>query len=147
MQSGNGCIVVESPLDLAVIDMLHSICRCLEPYLNTYTSEVVGLPTDEFPLPVSYNPDTNKFNSSTALPKECNPLYPSNMAGDSVVSGTSNLQPSHTLCCASCKANPKCNVWVYCPVQEGCSTGFGKVSVGQVVRIFERSGSQGITPG
>ena len=44
-------------------------------------------------------------------------------AAEVITWGSQNLQPDAAACCSSCAATPRCNTWVYCNDQQGCSGG------------------------
>lgn len=64
-----------------------------------------------------------------SIPQGLQPHNATSFSGE-VIKGADaapNLQPSYKACCDTCKRNEFCNVWVYCPVIEGCSDISGQV--------------------
>eukprot|EP01025_Chloroclados_australasicus_P000950 TRINITY_DN10312_c2_g1_i1.p1 TRINITY_DN10312_c2_g1~~TRINITY_DN10312_c2_g1_i1.p1 ORF type:complete len:578 (-),score=73.81 TRINITY_DN10312_c2_g1_i1:433-2166(-) len=83
-----------------------------------------------------------------------------NYQGEVIKLGTANFQPSVQDCCKSCEEDELCNVWVYCPRQDGCRNvdevlNFGRcdlkyqnvVANGGVPQVFYRGNETDFTSG
>lgn len=73
------------------------------------------------------SPYASLDNERTRGESACNPEEHADLAGELVLTGMQNKQPSAAACCQSCKeynANAvgqrPCNVWVWCPSEHGC---------------------------
>ncbi|KAG5595407.1 hypothetical protein H5410_036639 [Solanum commersonii] len=73
-------------------------------------------------------PENNEITTGRRLPPECNVELHTDYGGDAVRWGLTHLKESAFECCMAClnqakNARPndkKCNIWVYCPSENGC---------------------------
>jgi hypothetical protein len=49
-------------------------------------------------------------------------------------------------CCDACAKNSTCNIWVYCPVTEGCDNGYGEIYAHQLCTLKYQDLVQGQKP-
>ena len=76
----------------------------------------------------TYRSPDDTILAGKRLPPECNVEHHTDYGGKAVKWGLTHHKESAYECCQACldqarNAKPdeiKCNIWVYCPVEEGC---------------------------